>query len=334
MMPYIDIHARMSTRTAEDYERLALAGYGIIAEPAGWPGWTRRTIAAFENHFRQLTEFEPERAAGHGIRYLAWLGASPYEAEDRELVLAILSRLPRHLERPNVLGVGGMGLFRGTTNELKTLKDHVDLAVDLGLPALVRTPPLGAKLRGTRLILDALTGDERVDPARVLIDHAEEHTLEAILGRGFWAGLTLDSPTGLSPERAADLIERFGTERICVDSGCDRDVGSPLAVARLAAELRRRGHEESLIRAVVLDNPAAFLADSPAFQDAVRALPANRAPLTPDGAATARAPDAPETTEAPDAPATPSVPGALDADRSRTYEPSPDSPIAAGGQAD
>ena len=55
-----------------------------------------------------------------------------------------------------------------------------------------------------------------LEPGRVLVDHAEEHTIEMILEHGFWAGLTLYPQTKISPQRAADLIEKYGPERICV----------------------------------------------------------------------------------------------------------------------
>jgi predicted metal-dependent TIM-barrel fold hydrolase len=98
-----------------------------------------------------------------------------------------------------------------------------------------------------------------------MVDHAEEHTLPDIKDRGFWAGLTLYPQTKVSPQRAVDMIEVFGPERICVASACDWGPSVPFAVAHFIREMRRRGHPDTLIRRVVWDNPCEFLGQSPKF---------------------------------------------------------------------
>jgi predicted metal-dependent TIM-barrel fold hydrolase len=87
-----------------------------------------------------------------------------------------------------------------------------------------------------------------------------------VLEQGFWAGITLHPHATASPQRAIDMIERFGPDRICVASGCDGGPSTPTAVARFALAMRRRGHPDALIRRIVYENPAAFLGQSPRFQ--------------------------------------------------------------------
>ena len=105
-----------------------------------------------------------------------------------------------------------------------------------------------------------------IDPSRVLIDHAEEHTLPLILDSGFWTGLTLYPQTKVSPERAIDMIERYGADRICVASACDWGPSVPTAVPHFALAMRRRGHDDALIDRVIFDNPADFLGQSAKFR--------------------------------------------------------------------
>ncbi len=62
---------------------------------------------------------------------------------------------------PNVLGIGEIGLNKNTRNELKVLEQHIDLAARHDQLILVHTPHLEDKLKGTRLILDALRADSR-----------------------------------------------------------------------------------------------------------------------------------------------------------------------------
>jgi predicted metal-dependent TIM-barrel fold hydrolase len=113
-----------------------------------------------------------------------------------------------------------------------------------------------------------------VTPHRVLVDHAEEHTLPMIQERGFWAGITLYPQTKVSAQRAVDMIEVFGSDRICVASACDWGPSVPTAVAHFVAEMRRRGHSEELIRKIVYDNPVEFLGQSPRFRLAAGKLAA------------------------------------------------------------
>ncbi|HWG85483.1 MAG TPA: TatD family hydrolase [Deinococcales bacterium] len=265
-MQYIDIHAHMVSRTTDDYTQMALTGCVAVTEPAFWPGWDRTSADGFEDYFRQLTEFEPRRAAAVGIQHYSWLCLNPKEAEDRNLAREVLRRIPKFLERPTVLGIGEIGLNRVTRNELATFKDHVELALEHDQLIHIHTPHLEDKLKGTRVIVEALLEDGRVDPGRVLIDHAEEHTLDLILGNGFWTGLTLYPQTKVSPQRAVDMIEMYGPERICVASACDWGPSVPVAVPTFGLEMRRRGHTESLIERIVFDNPVSFLGQSQKFR--------------------------------------------------------------------
>jgi len=75
---------------------------------------------------------------------------------------------------------------------------------------LVHTPHLEDKLKGTRLIVDALKTHSKIRPERVIIDQVEEHTIDLVLDQGFWAGMTLYPESKCSPHRAIDMLERAG----------------------------------------------------------------------------------------------------------------------------
>jgi predicted metal-dependent TIM-barrel fold hydrolase len=78
--------------------------------------------------------------------------------------------------------------------------------------------------------------------------------------------MTLYPKTKASPNRAIDMLEMHGSERIIVASACDWGPSDPVAVPNFVLEMRRRGHDEALIDKVVLHNPAAFLGQSPKFR--------------------------------------------------------------------
>jgi predicted metal-dependent TIM-barrel fold hydrolase len=116
------------------------------------------------------------------------------------------------------------------------------------------------------MILDMLVSDARIERSRVLVDHVEEHTIQEVLDRGFWAGMTLYPITKCTPARAADMIERFGTERLMANSAGDWGPSKPTAIPDLIMELKRRGHSRELIRKVVYENPCEFFSQSKNFK--------------------------------------------------------------------
>jgi predicted metal-dependent TIM-barrel fold hydrolase len=265
-MKYIDHHAHMVSRTTDDYQQMALSGCVAVTEPAFWAGWDRSGADSFEDYFRQLTEFEPKRAAQFGIQHYTWMAMNPKESDDRELSREVLKRIPKFLDHPTVLGIGEIGMNRITRNEVATFDEQVELAVAHRQLILIHTPHLEDKLKGTRVSIDVLQRYDTLQPEHVLIDHAEEHTVEMILEHGYWAGLTLYPQTKVSPQRAVDMIERFGPERICVAGACDWGPSDPIAVPRFAMEMRRRRVPEDLIQRVIFDNPVRFLGQSGKFK--------------------------------------------------------------------
>jgi predicted metal-dependent TIM-barrel fold hydrolase len=191
---------------------------------------------------------------------------NPKESDNREISRAVLDRLPALLDQPTVLGIGEIGLNRVTRNEIATYTEQVALAAAHRQLVLIHTPHLEDKLKGTRVTIDVLLAERGLPPGRVLIDHAEEHTISMILDHGFWAGLTLYPQTKVSAQRAVDMIEVYGPDRILVAGACDWGPSEPLAVPKFVMEMRRRRHSEALIRRVVFENPVAFLGQSGKFQ--------------------------------------------------------------------
>ena len=114
--------------------------------------------------------------------------------------------------------------------------------------------------------MDAIKNQAKLDPSRVLIDHVEEHTVGIVLERGFWAGMTLYPDTKCTPQRAVDIFEMHGTERLWMNSAGDWGQSDPLAVPKAQLEMRARGHDEAAVRKVSFDNPLAFLSQSGRFK--------------------------------------------------------------------
>ena len=264
-MKYIEPHGHMVSRTTDDYQKIAQAGCEILCEPAFWAGFDRSSPQGFFDYYRQLTEYEPKRAAKFGIKHYTWLCINPKEAEDAGFAREVLSIIPEFLDAPNVLGIGEIGLNKNTKNELAIFEEHVDLAKKYDLPILIHTPHLEDKLKGTKLILDSLK-NANVDPSRVVIDHVEEHTIKAVLDAGFWAGMTLYPESKCSGARAIDMLELYGMENIWMNSACDWGISDPLAVIKTALEMKKRLYNSSVVEKVIYENPRDFLLQCPNFK--------------------------------------------------------------------
>lgn len=264
-MNYIDPHIHMVSRTTDDYETLAKMGCAAMSEPAFWAGYDRGTAESFRDYFIQLTEVEPKRAAEYGIQHFCWLCINAKEAENVELSREVLKLIPEFLDSPNVLGIGEIGLNKNTRNEAIIFQEHMELAVAYEQSVLIHTPHLQDKYQGTRMILDMLADHSSIARERILVDHVEEHTIGEVLDAGYWAGMTLYPVTKCTPSRAVDMIEKFGAERLCVNSAGDWGPSKPTAVPDLILEMRRRGHSEALIKKVVYDNPKEYFSQSKNF---------------------------------------------------------------------
>ena len=265
-MKIIDPHIHCVSRTTDDYLYMARAGVVAVSEPAFWAGFDRSSAASFADYFRHLTEVEPKRAANYGIEHFCWLCINAKEAENVTLSREVIKLIPPLLDRPTVLGVGEIGLNKNTRNEITVFEEQVDLAAKHDQLILIHTPHLDDKHKGTRIIIDILRNDKRIKPARVLIDHCEEHTIRLARENGFWAGLTIYPVTKVTPQRGADILETFGPQMICVNSASDWGESGPTNLTDTMLEYRRRGHSEQELLEVFHNNPCRFFGQNPKWK--------------------------------------------------------------------
>ncbi len=269
----IDPHCHMVSRTTADYETMAMAGVVAISEPAFWAGFDR-SPAGFVDYYQQLTEFEPKRAAQFGIDHYCWICLNPKEAEDLGKAKEVLGEIPKFLQKPTVLGIGEIGLNKNTANEAKVFQQHVQMAIDAfeGLAGghhliLIHTPHLEDKWKGTRMILDMLKDfGGKLDHSRILIDHVEEHTVGMVLDEGYWAGMTIYPVSKCTPQRAVDIFEMWGAEKLMVNAAADWGVSDPMQTHRTMLEARRRGHSRETLLRIFHNNPAEFFGKNPRFK--------------------------------------------------------------------
>ncbi len=155
-MYIIQPHYHGIARTAQDYERMAMSGVVAVAEPSFWAGFDRDYPETFLDYFKQISEFEPTRAAWYGIKHYCWVAVNPKEAENIPLSVEVCKHMPKYFEQPTVLGVGEIGLHKSTKNEIATFEMQLDMAFKHDQLVLIHTPHLDDKLKGTRITLDVL----------------------------------------------------------------------------------------------------------------------------------------------------------------------------------
>jgi predicted metal-dependent TIM-barrel fold hydrolase len=255
-----DPHIHMTSRTTDDYENMAAAGIVGLVEPAFWLGQPRTQLGSFIDYFSALIGWERFRASQFGITHYCTIGLNPKEANDPHLAQPVLDLLPRFLQKDGVVAVGEIGYDDVTPAEEHVFAAQLELAKQHRLPALVHTPHRDKK-RGTERSL-ALVRESGIDESLVLIDHNNEETLPLVRATGCWAGHSIYPDTKMSELRMVELLKRYGTERMVVNSAADWGKSDPLKVPKTAQAMREAGFSPADIETVLFDNPLRFFEQS------------------------------------------------------------------------
>jgi predicted metal-dependent TIM-barrel fold hydrolase len=259
-MKMFDPHIHMTSRTTDDYEAMAKAGIVAIVEPAFWLGQPRTHVGSFEDYFLSLTGWERFRASQFGIRHYCTIACNPKEANVPELAKGVLELMPRYLEKDGVLAVGEIGYDDMTKAEEEMFSAQIEMARDAGLPILVHTPHRDKK-RGTERTI-AIVREHKFPEELVLIDHNNEETLPLTLATGCWAGHSIYPNTKMDEARMVSLVQKYGAERMIINSAADWGVSDPLKVPKTVDLMRKSGIAEATIEQIVWRNPITFFAQS------------------------------------------------------------------------
>lgn len=258
-MRIFDPHIHMTSRTTDDYERMAAAGVRAVVEPAFWLGQPRTSPGSFTDYFDSLVGWEPFRASQFGIRHHATIALNPKEANDPRC-RPVLELLPRYLEKDGVVAVGEIGYDSMTPEEDRVFAAQLALAIAHGLPALIHTPHRD-KVRGTERSL-AVVAESGIDPGRVVLDHLNEVTVEAARGAGVWLGFSIYPDTKMSPPRMVQILRRHGLDRVLVNSAADWGRSDPLLTLRTGEAMLADGFTEDDVDRVLWRNPVEFYGQS------------------------------------------------------------------------
>nr|WP_055501963.1 TatD family hydrolase [Nonomuraea pusilla] len=258
-MRIFDPHIHMTSRTTDDYARMAAAGIRSVVEPAFWLGQPRTGPGSFTDYFDSLIGWEPYRAAQFGVVHHATIALNPKEANDPRC-RPVLDLLPRYLDKGRVVAVGEIGYDSMTPEEDDAFERQLALAVEHDLPALVHTPHRD-KARGARRTLEVVAASG-IAPERVAVDHLNEVTVGMVRESGCWMGFSIYPETKMSPPRMVEILRQYGLDRMLVNSAADWGVSDPLLTLETGKAMLAAGFTDDDVDRVLWRNPVEFYSQS------------------------------------------------------------------------
>jgi hypothetical protein len=251
-MKFFDPHVHMTSRTTDDYQAMADAGVVGLIEPAFWLGQPRTGVATFKDYYSSLIGWERFRSSQFGIKHYCTIGLNSREANNEPLAEQVMEVLPLFIYKEGVVGIGEIGFDDQTAAEEKFYRAQLLLAKEASLPVQVHTPHRDKK-RGTQRSMD-IALDCGLAPGMVIIDHNNEETVQEVLERGFWAAFTIYPFTKMGNERMVEVVKKYGSERIMINSAADWGISDPLAVPKTAALMKQHGISDEAIQLVTYKN--------------------------------------------------------------------------------
>lgn len=235
----IDPHVHMTSRTTDDYEAMAAAGVVALIEPSFWLGQPRTQVGSFQDYFSSLVGWEPFRASQFGIKHYCTIGLNSKEANNVPLAEEVMELLPLYLHKENVVAIGEIGYDDQTEAEDRFFREQLELAKAFNMMVQVHTPHRDKKA-GTIKSMEVCL-EQGIDPGMVVIDHNNEETVKDVLDRGFIAAFTIYPKTKMGNQRMVEVVKKFGSTNIIVDSSADWGVSDPLAVPKTANLMLQNG---------------------------------------------------------------------------------------------
>ncbi len=262
---FIDPHIHCISRITDDYEALYQSGVVAVIEPAFWLGQPRTEVGSYKDYLSMLVGWERFRASQFGIRHYCTVGLNSKEANNEALAEGVMELLPLFATKDGVVGIGEIGYDDQTPLEDKYFRLQLELAKELNLPVQIHTPHRDKKA-GTSRSMDVCL-EHGLSPTQVIVDHNNEETVKEVLDRGFWAAFSIYPSTKMGNERMVEIVKKYGSERIFINSAADWGISDPLAVPKTAALMLERGIPREQVEEITYKNPLAAFSPSGQIQE-------------------------------------------------------------------
>jgi len=257
---FIDPHIHMYSRTTDDYEKMILSGIKTVIEPSFWLGQARTSSKTLIDYWDYLINFERTRAKEFGINHYCAISVNPKEANNSQLASESLNVMNDYLSKEGVVAVGEIGFDMITKEEEKVFTQQLMMAEELKMPVIIHTPHIN-KVEGTKKTFDIIKNCNATE-SRIIIDHNTEETIELSLSSDVMVGITVYPYTKVSPIRAVNMLKKYGTDRILINSSADWGTSDPLSVPRTAIQMEKDGFSKTEIDKLLFHNPNNFFKQS------------------------------------------------------------------------
>lgn len=172
-----------------------------------------------------------------------------------------LDKLKAYIEHHDrVVGIGEIGFEPDspTCSDMRLQEEiiaaQLEIAREVGTLVCFHTP-LRDKPKWVERYLSMLK-EAGVKPDKVIIDHADATDVKMITDAGCYAGITVQPHRHVRAGEAAEMISTGDRTRILVDSDtATLNESDPIAVPRVAFEMRKLGMSEADIEQVLWENP-------------------------------------------------------------------------------
>ncbi len=251
-MRFFDPHIHMTSRTTDDLDHMARAGIRAVIEPAFWLGQPRTNVGSFIDYFSSLVGWERFRASQFGIAHFCAIGLNSKEANNEGLAREVLEILPRFALKEGVVAIGEIGYDEITPAEERAYQAQLEFALKHDMVVMVHSPHRDKK-RGIIRSLEVAC-EVGVPMQKLVIDHNNEETVDDVLESGAWAAFTIYPNTKMGSDRMVEVVRKYGSERIIVDSSADWGVSDPLSIPKTAKLMLDRGIDPADIEKTTWSN--------------------------------------------------------------------------------
>lgn len=305
VIPYVDSHTHIHGFPYDAWETIGSTGAAAVVISAGNPHVYREIhdevpdLADIRRYWEGPIRFSEGAEKMHFFSVFVGIGISFMTRVDQwEQAIGLI---PDLLKNPNVVAIGETGIdpvqyfgMRWPIEEQKVaFEAQVRLAKELDVPFILHTPTP----KKSRDFLHELAGSELptedykrffldmdmeiinrvgLSHSRLVIDHVDETILEyALKETNAYLGIGVGNTVRKTdPQFFADVVERYGPERLMINSDHVAYLSHDLlAIPKAIRELRRRGVDYANIRKAVFDNANEFyglkLATQPLVADPI-----------------------------------------------------------------
>jgi uncharacterized protein len=265
MTRFFDPHIHMYSRTTDDYERMSTAGIEVVVQPSFWLGAPRTSVGTFIDYWEHMISFESKRANEHGIEHFVCISVNPKESIERPLALDAFDAMIKNafLKRERVVALGEIGYNLINDLEEEIFVKQLEVCQKENLLTMIHLPHQNKPEGMERM--KRIFENGNYDFNKILIDHNTEETIKMTLDMGAWAGLSVYPVTKLSPDRVINIVNKYGSDHIMVNSAADWGISDPLSVPLTAKEMGRNGSSIKDIEKVTFLNAYEFYKQSPKF---------------------------------------------------------------------